>query len=157
MKVYITYDRYENDEWFYIYQITTKMSEVKRDYKDNLKSFIEYGHDDCHGYQIQVVNLIKDEYELLKNYVDDTIENNAVDELMAKIYDECRWCHYPDTNCLLSPDGCSDFVEMIEFWIDSHNNLGPEDYDNIEAQLQDDDKFFDKVLNSYIDKEYALC
>ena len=46
---------------------------------------------------------------------------------------------------------------MIEFWIDSHNNLGPEDYDNIEAQLQDDDKFFDKVLNSYIDKEYALC
>lgn len=156
MKVYITYDRYEHDEWFNIYQITTKMSEVRKEYKKNLIDFISYGPDDCHSYQIQIVDLTKEEYELLKSHVDNTIEDDdEFMELMIKIYDECRWCHYPDSNCLISTDGCSDNVDMVDFWIE-YKGLDENDRDQIEEDIYNDETLYQKVLKKYINQTYQF-
>ncbi len=156
MKVYITYDRYEHDEWFNIYQITTKMSEVRKEYKKNLIDFISYGPDDCHSYQIQIVDLTKEEYELLKSHVDNTIDDDdEFMELMIKIYDECRWCHYPDSNCLISTDGCSDNVDMVDFWIE-YKGLDEDDRDQIEEDIYNDENLYQKVLKKYINNTYQF-
>ena len=157
MKVYITYDRYEHNEWFNIFQITTKMSEVRKEYKKNLIDFISYGPDDCHSYQIQIVDLTKEEYELLKNHINDTIEYNEDEcmELMEKIYDECRWCHYPNSNCLVSTDGCSDNVDMIDFWIE-YKGLDENDRDQIEEDIYNDETLYQKVLKKYINHTFQF-
>ena len=159
MKVYITYDRYEHNEWFNIYQITTKMSEVRKEYKKNLIDFITYGPDDCHSYQIQIVDLTKEEFELIKNHIDNTVGYDDNDDdlmkLMEKIYDECRWCQYTDTNCLLCTDGCSDYVDMVDFWIE-YKGLDENDRDQIEDDIYNDDTLFQKVLKKYINYTYQF-
>ena len=154
MVVYLTYDRYEHNEWFNIYQITTRMSEVKKEYKKNLIDFITYGPDDCHSYQIQVVELNKKEFELIKNHIDDTIEEDEDDELMKlmiQIYENCD----EDSNCLLFTDGCSDWVDMIDFWIE-YKGLDENDRDQIEEDIQNDETLFQKVLKKYINETYKL-
>jgi len=152
MKVYITYDRYEHNEWFNLYQVTTKMSEVRKDYKKNLIDFITYGPDDCHSYQIQIVNLTKEEYELLKNHIDNTIEyDDKCMELMTKIYEESD----PDSNCILFTDGCSDWIDMVDFWIE-YKGLDENDRDQIEEDIQNDETLFQKVLKKYINFTYQL-
>ena len=76
------------------------MSEVKKDYKKNLLDFLSYGPDDCHSYQIQIVDLTKEDYRLLSSQVGKTIDytNKEVYELMKRIGDDCLWCQYDDTN-----------------------------------------------------------
>ena len=150
MKVYITYDRYEYNEYFNIYQITTRMSEVRKDYKKNLIDFISYRPDDCHSYQIQIVNLTKKEYELLKSHVDNTIDDDdEFMELMIKIYED------PDSDCLICTDGCSDNNELVNFWIE-YNGLDEYDEDQIEEDLNNDGTFYDKVLKKYINYTYQI-
>lgn len=162
MKVYITYDRYEDDEWFYVYQFTNDLNEVKRDYKDNLKHFIEYGPDDCHSYQIQVLNMTKSEYLHTKKVLEDSnFGENEVEvsdefiDFMTQTFDDCRWCHYSDTNCLLCTDGCSDLIDMTDFWIEK-NGLDPNDEDDIRDKLIDDEVFYNKVFDEYFDEVYKI-
>ena len=152
MKFYITYDMYEHDEWFNIYQITPKMSEVKKDYKKNLLDFLSYGPDDCHSYQIQIVDLTEEDYKLLSSQVGKTIDptNKKVYELMKRIGDDCIWCQYDDTNCLLCTDGCTD-IDNLD---DSLRNQGLDD-DEIEQIYYDEDQY-KKQLKKYIDETYVL-
>lgn len=156
MKVYITYDRYEHNEWFYIYQVTHKLSEVIRDYKKNLKDFISYGPDDCHSYQIQIVNLPKERIENLKTKDNYPIESgDDLYYLMEAIYKNCDFG--PDTkNCLLQTDG-SDNFELVDFWIEE-NNLDPDevDRDELESEIFDNVDLYNEVLNKYIDKYYII-
>lgn len=152
MKFYITYDMYEHDEWFNIYQITPKMSEVKKDYKKNLLDFLNYGPDACHSYQIQIVDLTEEDYKLLSSQVGKTIDptNKKVYELMKRIGDDCIWCQYDDTNCLLCTDGCTD-IDNLD---DSLRNQGLDD-DEIEQIYYDEDQY-KKQLKKYIDQTYVL-
>jgi hypothetical protein len=134
------------------------MSEVRKEYKKNLIDFISYGPDDCHSYQIQIVDLTEKEFELIKNHIDDTIEEDEDDELMKlmiKIYGECRWCQYPNSNCLICTDGCSDWVDMIDFWID-YKGLDPNDRDQIEEGIYNDENLKLKVLKKYINYTYQF-
>lgn len=157
MKVYITYDRYEHDEWFNLYQITTKMSEVRKEYKKNLIDFISYGPDDCHSYQIQIVDLTKEEYELLKSHIDDTVEDeDEVMELMIRIYEECVPCQYPNSNCLISTDGCSDNWELVHYY-GKKKGLDTEDddvYYEVEEELFGDNDLYEQELEKYINDTY---
>ena len=153
MKFYITYDMYEHDEWlFNIYQITPKMSEVKKDYKKNLLDFLNYGPDACHSYQIQIVDLTEEDYKLLSSQVGKIIDSTdkEVCELMKRIGDECTWCQYDDTNCLLCTDGCTD-IDNLD---DSLRNQGLDD-DEIEQIYYDEDQY-KKQLKKYIDETYVL-
>ena len=153
MKVYITYDMYEHAEWFDIYQVTTKMSEVKKDYKKNLFEFLSYGPDDCHSYQIQIVDLTEEEYKLLSSQVGKVINSTnkeVVYELMERISDDCLWCQYDDTNCLLCTDGSTDIDNLG----DSLRTQGLDD-DEIEQIYNDEDQY-KKQLKKYIDKVYIL-
>lgn len=152
MKFYITYDMYEHDEWFNIYQITLKMSEVKKDYKKNLLDFLSYGPDDCHSYQIQIVDLTEEDYKLLSSQVGKIIDptNKEVYELMKRIGDDYIWCQYDDTNCLLCTDGCTD-IDNLD---DSLRNQGLDD-DEIEQIYYDEDQY-KKQLKKYIDETYIL-
>jgi hypothetical protein len=83
MKVYICYDRYEHDEWYSVYSISTDRDETIRKCKEeDLPSFIEYGPDDCHSFQLVEVELTREQYEqLLKWDKDDTqsLEDNSSD------------------------------------------------------------------------------
>ena len=161
MKVYITYDRYEHDEWFNVFQITDSLDEVRKDYKKNLIDFISYGPDDCHSYQIQVVDMGKADYDHLKELIlnqEDTIEDGELYNIMVNIYNDCRWTHYPNSNCLLSTDGCSDNVDVVKFYMEE-NGLDPEDddlyYEN-EEELFDNNALYQEMLAKYIDTTYQI-
>lgn len=168
MEVYITYDRtydrYDRNEWFYIYQITGKMSEVRKDLKNNLTDFIGSGPNDCHSYQIQVVNLTQDEVEKLKTKVQNPIEyGDELYELMCKIYEKCDFG--PTTaNCLLSTDGCSDNVELVYFYMKEQgidvDNKTPEELEDLfyayEKMVLSDNDLYNEALYKYIDENYTI-
>jgi len=162
MKVYITYDRYEYNEWFYIYQITNKINEVRKDLKKNLTDFIGDGPDDCHSYQIQVVNLTEDKVEKLKTKVQYPIEyGDELYELMCKIYKRCDFGP-TTTNCLLSTDGCSDNVELVYFYMREQgidvDNKTPEELEDLfskyEHIVHGNNDLYNEVLYKYIDETY---
>lgn len=161
MKVYITYDRYRGGKWFYIHQITTKFSEVKKNYKKTLMDFISCALDNYHSFQIQIVNITTDEYEKLKQSVNDCIESNDVYDIMVKIYNQCLWGEYEDTNsqvytdCLLCTDGCSDNVDLVDFWI-KYKNLNSNDRATIMNAIYQDDNLYQKVLKKYINKTFTI-
>lgn len=162
MKVYITYDRYEHNEWFYIYQITNKINEVRKDLKKNLTDFIGYGPDDCHSYQIQVVNLTNNEVEKLTTQVKNSIEyGDNLYDLMCNIYKKCNFG--PNTtNCLLSTDGCSDNVELVYFYMREQgidvDNKTPEELEDLFSEYEEivygDNDLYNEVLDKYIDETY---
>lgn len=158
MKVYITYDRYERNEWFNIYQITTKMSEVKKDYKKNLFDFISYGPDDCHSFQVQIVEMTKQEYEQFMSWIneDQSLEDRGSNssELfnkMVEIYEKVN-----ENNTLLMTDGCSDNGDIIHYY-GSKKGLDTDDddiYYEVQEELLSDDDLFRKVLKNYINDTY---
>jgi len=155
MNVYITYDRYEHNEWFNVYQVTNRISEVRKDYKKHLMDFIGYGPDDCHSYQIQVLQMTKQEYLCFKYIIENKSDSEEFDKLMEMVYDECIPCHYDDTNCLLSTDGCSDNVDLIDFWIE-YKGLDENDRDQIEEDIYNDEDLYYKVLKKYISQTYQI-
>ena len=65
MNIYITYDRYEHDEWFSVFHIETNKARAIKHFREiDLIDFICYGPDDCHSFQLQKVVLSKKEYEI---------------------------------------------------------------------------------------------
>lgn len=160
MKVYITYDRYSYEEWFNIYQATTDFNEVKKDYKENLKTFIDSGPDDDHSFQIQEVYLGKRGLDLLLNLDIKPGDPFFVEQdredlywLMTKIYEESA-----DYNCLLQTDGASDNANITRWWLEQQG-LDPDDDDvywNAEDELFGNDELYSEVLDKYIDAKYPL-
>jgi len=157
LTVYITYDRYEHDEWFSIDQVTLDWEDVEKEWKKNLYEFINYGPDDCHSYQIQEVELEIEEYQRLRDIVDNHYDLDGEDnELMSRIFDQCDW-NNPES-CHLCTDGCSDFLEMINYYC-GERGLDPEDEDvndEVTELLQNDTKVFEDTLTKYIDDTYEL-
>ena len=158
MKVYIIYDRYEHDEWFQIYNICKSIEEVKKVYKEILIDFLEYGPDDCHSFQCQEVEVTDDQLKILEDYMNGDESDEGYD-LMVQIYDDCRWCQYPDTNCLFCTDGCSDNVEVFEEYMSEQYPDIEEESDEwfeLQEEFYNDEDLYKTELEKYIDRNYQL-
>ena len=159
MKVYITYDRYENNEWFSVNTIETSlMRSLKKFREEDLPSFLEYGPDDCHSYQLQRVDMTKKEYEQLLEWNNDP--NQSLDgdsdyyNFMCGIYDRTSYVKYQD-EVIRSTDGCSDFSEIIKFY-GMMKGIDPEDIEDLEDDLQDE-LYGDNDLCHKVIVEYVKC
>ena len=164
MKVYITYDRYERDEWYNIFHVTTDREESIKHCKEvDLPDFISYGPDDCHSFQIQEVEMTQEEYEQFKSWVDDdsqSLENygDESSDLFKKMYEYFDRLGDPKfrSEILLSTDGCSDNVDIVHFY-GKQKGLDTTDddiYYDLEEELFNDEELYDKVLKQYIEETY---
>ena len=158
MNVYLTYDRYEHDEWYYVYNIETNKQRAIKHFKDvDLVSFLTYGPDDCHSFQLQKVIMSTEEYKrlcyLVENEGSHTCDtSDELKELLIRIFDEDDF----EVETIFSTDGCSDNYEIISFccevlgW-DSEND---DNLEKAQALLSDDDDFFEDMLKKYIKAYY---
>ena len=160
MKVYITYDRYENNEWFSVDTIETSLVRSLKKFREkDLPNFISYGPDDCHSYQIQKVEMTKKEYEQLLEW--DKDPNQTLDSssdyynFMCDIYDRVGCVEYED-DIIRCTDGCSDIFELPHFYgLMSHQDTSDEKvYNRIMDRLLDNEEFFDETLKEYIRCNY---
>ena len=63
MNVYLTYDRYEHDEYYTIFSIETNKQRAIRQCRNiDMVDFISSFPDDCHSFQLQKVVITKAEY-----------------------------------------------------------------------------------------------
>lgn len=162
MKVYITYDRYERDEWYNIYFISLNRDEsIRHCIEEDLVDFISYGPDDCHSFQLQEVEMTKEQYnnfmrcynedQSLENYGD---ESSELFKIMVDIFDETGVVG--DVSTIISTDGCSDNVDIIHYY-GNQKGLDTDDddvYYDIEEELFNDDELYTKVLKDYIRDTY---
>jgi hypothetical protein len=157
MKVYITYDRYERDEWYNIYYVSTNRDEsINHCLEVDLVDFITYGPDDCHSFQLQEVEMTKEEYDTFKKWIDEEqdLENYGPDssELFNKMYEI-----YDDyENIIISSDGCSDFYDLVHYYgnIKGVDTLDDMIFDEVNNELMSDEELFYKVLRDYIKHTY---
>jgi hypothetical protein len=164
MKVYITYDRYERDEWYSVYNIDTSLTRSLKKFKEkDLPDFLMYGPDDCHSFQLQRVEVTKKEYEQLLSWMKDdtqTLENYGDDssdfyKFIYNIYDRIGESRYRD-EVIRSTDGCSDIVELPHFYGQmSHQDTSDEDiYDELMDKLCDDEDLRNMVIKAYVRCNY---
>ena len=152
LDVFITYDRYEHDEWHSIYHIDTDEDSARQHFVDkDLLDFISYGPDDCHSFQLQKVRMTRAGYKWLCEENGKSSESKELEEFLTELYQG----EYGD-EVLMYTDGCSDNCEIIEFYC---NKLGidPDDDDaKYEAQnkLFDDDKLYEEIAREYIAANY---
>ena len=158
MKVYITYDRYERDEWFNIYNISTRKTEsIKHCREVDLYDFMSQGPDDCHSFQLQVVDMTKEEFKLFLGWYTEnqSLENYGKEssnlfKKMVEIFDDSN-----DT-CLIYTDGCSDYYDMIHYY-GRKKGLDTSDDDifyDLEEELMNDEELQEKILKEYIKNTY---
>ena len=154
-KVYITYDMYNNGEWCHVYQLTTRLSEVRKEYKKHIKDFLMYGPDDLHDFAIQIVYMSNEEYEHLKELVElDDYENKELLEIMVPIEGECDFNPYNEYgNCLLITDGPGDFCEIVTEYSNEHD-IDEDESCEIITEMDDDD--YEKLLDKYINENYII-
>jgi hypothetical protein len=155
VRVYITYDRYEHDEWLSIYTIeTNKQRAIKKFKEEDLPSFLGYGPDDCHSFQLQKVEMSKSLYDnLLKwNESSDKYDEENLKELLIAIFDEEEEF---EVETLYSTDG-SDNWDLLRFYA-SINGLDYDDDDvaeEIQEKLFNNDELYNEVLKKYIALNY---
>jgi hypothetical protein len=141
---------------------TRKNEEIQKCKKEYLPKFISYGPDDCHSFQLQVVNMTTQEYNNFKKWVEEEQsleylgdDSSDLFKKMVEIYDHVGCTKYQN-EILISTDGCSDVVELPHFYGQmSHIDTSDEDvYDEIMERLCDDNNFRDMVLKEYIRCNY---
>lgn len=169
MKVYIIYDRYECNEWFSVDYIGTRKSESIRKFKEEcLPRFLEYGPDDCHSYQLQVVDMTKEQYEQLLKW--DKDPDQKLENYGNKSSDYFNWmCELFDlTGCvdqqnmiLMSTDGCSEYSNIVRYYgivvkgltndvVDTYDWVFSDEYDEYYEELMNDDDLFERMCKEYI-------
>lgn len=153
MNVYITYDRYEHDEWHSVYHLdTNKARAIKHCREVDLFDFISYGPDDCHSFQLQKVIMTRKEYERLRCLVESPKDEPELEEILTNIFQEIDY----DVETIISTDGCTDLIEVLQYYCEK-NGL---DYDDYEVQaeayekLSSEDGLFEKTLKEYIKIAY---
>jgi hypothetical protein len=165
MKVYVCYDRYEHDEWFSVYSVGTDRDEmIKKCKEEDLPSFIEYGPDDCHSFQLVCIDIKKSQYNKLKKWSEEigSIEDYGDDEhrdfyeFMCEVYDD----EYT-IETIISTDGCSDVFEVIKYYgvmykgvecedISDIDWLYSDEFEEYQEELMNDEDLWKKVLREYI-------
>lgn len=166
MKVYITYDRYERNEWFCVYHIGTDMDDAIKHCKEkDLVDFISYGPDDCHSFQLQEVKMTKKQYQQLLEWDNDDMmsledSDSPYYQFMCDVYENVGYLDY-DHEILISTDGCSDFYEIVTYYGVFYKGEDVEDFDcdsdnfdDYQEELCSDNDLFEKVLKEYINDTY---
>lgn len=163
MKVYIIYDRYENNEWFRVDYIGTRKSESIKKFKEEcLPDFLEYGPDDCHSYQLQVVDLTKDQYEQLLEWDNDpnmSLEFGPYYDFMCEVYEQCDWSD--PKSVLLYTDGCSEYPNIVRYYgmvmkgkdsnvVNQFDWIFTDEYDDLYEELMKDDYLFKRMCKEYV-------
>ena len=162
MKVYITYDRYERDEWYNMFYISTnKEDSIKHCKEIDLPDFISYGPDDCHSFQLQEVEMTKEQYDTFMKWVneDQSLENygsksSELFKFMVDIFDETDVVGNVTT--IISTDGCTDNVDIVHYY-GNKKGLDTEDdeiFYDLETELFSDEKLYEKILKEYINDTY---
>ena len=162
MKVYITYDRYERDEWYNIYNVSTNRDEAIKHCKEtDLPDFISYGPDDCHSFQLQEVEMTEEQYDaFMKWYEEDqSLENygaksSELFKFMVDIFDEAETVS--SVNTIISTDGCTDNIDIVHYYGEV-NGLDTEDdevYYEVQEELFNDEDLYKRTLKDYIDANY---
>ena len=150
MKVFITYDRYEHDEWYSVYHIDTdEQSAIEHFIEKDLPSFLSYGPDDCHSFVLQEVNMTKKKFELLCKLNETSNKENELKEMLMEIYDSGE-------GVLYFTDGCSDIQEIIRLYCED-NFIDPEDcdtYNNACEMLFNNEECWNEYMNKYIENTY---
>jgi hypothetical protein len=77
--VYICFDRYEEDEWYNVFFISTDRDEsIRKCKEETLPNFLDHGPDDCHSFQLVEVEMSEKDYDRLLKWNNDpnqTLEN----------------------------------------------------------------------------------
>jgi hypothetical protein len=165
MKVYITYDRYEHNEWFSVYHISLDKEESIKHCKEvDLVNFLSYGPDDCHSFQLQEVEMTQEQYEqLLKWNKDDTQSLESYGDKSSDYYNFMYDLYNGqyETDTIISTDGCSDFYEIITYYGVFYKgedvedfNYDSDNFDDYQEELCNDEDLFEKVLKEYINDTY---
>lgn len=163
MKIYITYDRYENDEWYNIYNVDTNRENAVKHCKEvDLPKFLSYGPDDCHSFQLQEVEMTESEYQDFMRMIneDQSLENYGNDSSdlfmkMVEIYDLPMGNRSPEL--IINTDGCSDIPEIIQYYA-QQKGIEAEDFEDVEDDLQmelfGNDELLFKVIQEYVNDTY---
>lgn len=173
MKVYICFDRYERDEWYNVFFISTDRDEsIRKCKEETLPDFLNYGPDDCHSFQLVEVEMFKKDYDrLLKwdNDPDQKLENygdksSDYFKWMCKLYDLTGCVDRPYI-ILISTDGCSDYTEIVRYYsvfyknkdiedVSDHEWIFSDEYDEYYEELVNDDELCEKVIKEYVQETY---
>lgn len=152
MNVYITYDRYEHDEWYSIYNIETNKQKAIKHFKEvDLVDFLSSGPDDCHSFQLQKVIMSKRQYLKLLHLFEEGTEHN-ITKFMIPIFDETEY----EVETIFFTDGCSDNISIVEYYCDCLG-VDKDDEDEKDAvceRIQEDDNLYNKYLKEYIKFNY---
>ena len=166
MNVYITFDRYERNEWFYVYRIETNKQRAIKHFKEtDLLSFLEYGPDDCHSFQLMKVVMSKKDYErlcyMVENEGNDEINcDKELEKMLISIYEENENDRFSCYEILYSTDGCSDNVEIIDFYMVNYDYdiRDGEDEDSVRDRITDmiynDSELYNNIMREYIKENY---
>lgn len=159
MKVYICFDRYERNEWFNVFHIGTRKSEsIKKVKEEILPEFLNYGPDDCHSFQLVIVDMTKRDYEQLLKW--NSEENKVLENYGDESSDYFKWmCELYELigeyDCeLISTDGCSDFYDILKFY-GRLKGISSEDFEDYEDDLQDEFCELEDTLRLDLIKQYV--
>lgn len=148
MNVYITYDRYEKDEWYSLYGVeTNKRRAIKKFLEEYLPDFLDYGPDDCHSFQLQKVILTAKEYKKLL-YLNEHGSDEEIKEFLMPIFDEDDF----EVETLFATDGCTDNWEIFKLYCEEIGvSEDDEDtYDKAQEKFFNDDALYTEYMKKYI-------
>lgn len=167
MYVYITYDRYERNEWFSVSRIETNKARAMKSFvNEDLPDFIGYGPDDCHSFQLQRVWMSGKDHKKLCWLIENEGHLNKeqeeeLKEILIAIYDEDDTDdRFYDFETIYSTDGCSDNVELIDFYMANYDYEildGEDEYDTrdrISNLVYNNEELYNEVLKKYIKANY---
>ena len=173
MKVYICFDRYERDEWYNVFFISTDRDEsIRKCKEETLPDFLNYGPDDCHSFQLVEVEMFQKDYDRLLKWDNDP--NQKLENFGDKSSDYFKWmcelydligCVDQQYRILISTDGCSDYTEIVRYYSVFYKNKDMEDvsdyewvfsdeYDEYYEELTGDDELCEKVIKEYVRDTY---
>ncbi len=153
MNIYITYDRYERDEWYSVYHIeTNKQRAIQHFLETDLIDFLTYGPDDCHSFQLQKVVMTREEYKKLCKLIEAADKEGELREFLIGVYSETEF----EVETIFCTDGCSDNMEAVNYYCDK---LGiDEDDDDARAEMWEkignDEALWLNILKEYIAVTY---
>ena len=152
MNVYITYDRYERDEWYSLYGVeTNKRRAIKKFLEEYLPDFLDYGPDDCHSFQLQKVILTAREYKELL-YLDEHGSDEDIKEFLMPIFDENDF----EVETLFATDGCTDNWEIFKLYCEGIG-VSEDDgdaYNEAQEKFFNDDTLYTEYMKKYIKMYY---
>lgn len=163
MKVYIIYDRYERDEYFCVDYIGTRKSESIKKFKEEcLPDFLKCNPDDCHSYQLQVVEMTTKQYEQLLDWYNDpkmSLEEGPYYDFMCEVYEQSDWSN--TGNILRGTDGYSEYPNIVRYYgvvvkgkdskkVIKLDWIFTDEYEDLYEELMNDDDLFERMCKDYI-------